>query len=74
MRDLWLPPCVIVVATMRDLWLPPCSQEVPRWPSIASQLSVYKWLLIIASCVNGLAISYTVCARSGGDPSPLVHT
>ena len=40
-----------------------CSQEVPRWPSVVTHLSVGKWLLITASCVNGLAISYAVPQR-----------
>eukprot|EP00326_Haptolina_ericina_P000095 CAMPEP_0181217344 /NCGR_PEP_ID=MMETSP1096-20121128/27099_1 /TAXON_ID=156174 ORGANISM="Chrysochromulina ericina, Strain CCMP281" /NCGR_SAMPLE_ID=MMETSP1096 /ASSEMBLY_ACC=CAM_ASM_000453 /LENGTH=366 /DNA_ID=CAMNT_0023309465 /DNA_START=48 /DNA_END=1148 /DNA_ORIENTATION=- len=49
-----LIPCSVLVLTY---------QEVPRWPSVVTHLSVGKWLLITASCVNGLAISYAVPQR-----------
>jgi len=33
-------------------------QEVPHWSTVSSTLTYAEWMLIGASCLNGLAISY----------------
>ena len=62
-------------STRRDHGRPPSVRvarvpgEIGKWSVILPTLTSSQWLLVVMSCLNGLAISYAVrpCARSTTD-------